>query len=156
MKEFTIKEAAEYINKSESWIRKKILNNEIPAEKKAFKYGQRYKIKKDDLDNYLEHIQAEKEVIELTEVNKPVSKEVILNELTEVINKQNKALIDDVVDKVADKIEEQQKAIKEDNKVLMEEYKKQQEFNKKLVDEIQELKKLQKRTIFDKIKDYFT
>lgn len=75
MKEFTIKETAEYINKSESWIRKKILSNEL---------------------------EAEKEVIEVVEKEKSVSKEVILNELTEAINKQNRALVDDVVDKVDD------------------------------------------------------
>ena len=134
MKEFTIKEAAEYINKSESWIRKKILKNEIPAEKKPFKYGQRYEIKKEDLDNYLEYIQAEKEVIELAEENKPVSKEVILNELTEAINKQNRALVDEVVDRVNNKLDKQEKAINE-----------QQETINKLVDEIKELKELQKQ-----------
>jgi len=144
MKEFTIKEAAEYIGKSESWIRKKILSDEIKAEKKEFKYGQRYKIKKDELDNYLEYIKAEKEVIELAEVNKPISKDLIINELTEAINKRNKALIDEVVDRVDNKLNRQEKAIN-----------KQEETINNLVDEIKELKELQKRTIFDKIKDFF-
>ena len=85
MKEFTIKEAAEYLNKSESWIRKKILSNELQASKKPFKYGQRYKITKKALDELQNHIQAEREVIELAEIDKPISKEEILNELSNEI-----------------------------------------------------------------------
>jgi len=151
MKEFTIKEAAEYLNKSESWIRKKILSNELQASKKPFKYGQRYKITKKALDELQNHIQAEREVIELAEIDKPISKEVILNELTTALNEHNKALIDEAVNSIDDKLDRQESAIKKQNKAIDE----QQETIKSLVDEIKELKELQQRTLFDKIKDIF-
>ena len=55
----TIKEAAEYADKSESWIRKKILDKELAAEKQAFKYGKRWETTKENIDNLLKQAKVD-------------------------------------------------------------------------------------------------
>lgn len=55
MKKLSIKEAAEKLGKSESWIRKKIRTNELKAKKE----GQNYHIHQKELDRYQDKIKGE-------------------------------------------------------------------------------------------------
>lgn len=55
MEKLTIREAAEKLGKTESWIRKKIRANEL----KATKEGQEYKINKNEFDRYIDKIKGE-------------------------------------------------------------------------------------------------
>jgi len=113
MQEFTIKQAAEYYGKSESWIRKKILAEELQAEKRPFQYGERWIITDQALDDLADRLnqttKAEQEVIEVRQVNKPVPAENIINRILEATGEQNQALIDEAVNGISDKIEQQNK-----------------------------------------------
>ena len=113
MQEFTIKQAAEYYGKSESWIRKKILAEELQAEKRPFQYGERWIITDQALDDLADRLnqttKAEQEVIEVRQVNKPVPAEDIINRILEATGEQNQALIDEAVNGISDKIEQQNK-----------------------------------------------
>jgi ATP-dependent Clp protease ATP-binding subunit ClpA len=105
----TIKEASNYADRSESWVRKKILSGELKAEKKPFKYGKRWETTKKDIDDLLESAKMEKEVVEIREVKKPVAKEEFLNELEEM----NKNLLENATSELNKKIDDQNKLIKE-------------------------------------------
>ncbi|MFW5794923.1 MAG: helix-turn-helix domain-containing protein [Bacillota bacterium] len=91
----TIKEAAEYANKSESWVRQKVLSGEIKAQKTKFKYGKRWEISKKNIDDFLEQAKLEKEIIEVREIEEPISKEEFLKDLSETIKNQNEQLLDE-------------------------------------------------------------
>jgi|GEM_PF-1782850 len=55
MKKLSIKEAAEKLGKSESWIRKKIRANELKAKKE----GQNYQIHQKEIEQYKDKIKTE-------------------------------------------------------------------------------------------------
>lgn len=133
----TIKEAAKYAGKSESWIRKKILSGELAAEKKAFKYGKRWETTKADIDDLLQQAKMEKEVIEVREIDKPVDKEQLLNEIAEATESRNKKLIDKAVNKINNKIQQQNELIKN------------------LADRLEEKERKKEETLIDKIKRFF-
>ena len=144
MEKLTIKEAAEYIGKSTSWLRKKILNNEIHAEKESFKYGERYIIEKQELDNYQKIAKMKKESIEVVEVEEKITKKDLMNELVEAVNSQNKKLINNSLKKVTDKIDQQNKTIQ---KLLKE--------NKNIKGELKKIRKHQDKSLWNKIKNIF-
>lgn len=155
----TIKEASKYADKSESWIRKKILAGELEAEKKAFKYGKRWETTKTAVDNLLKQAKIDQEVVEVREVNKPVPAEDIINRILEATEKQNQALIDEAVNDITDKIEQQN----EQNKVLAnkvedqsEKMEQQTKLIKKLSDQVEQLQEEKKQSLLDKIKNLFT
>ena len=133
----TIKEAAEYADKSTSWIRKKILSGELEAEKKAFKYGKRWETTKQAIDDLLEQAKMEKEVVEVREVEETIPVEQFRNDILEATESQNRELIDEAVDNITNKIERQEKAIES------------------LTEEIKIMRKQQNKSIFDKVKDFF-
>jgi len=137
LEKLTIKEASEYINKSTSWIRKKILNGEIEAKKESFKYGERYKIRKEELDNYQQKAKIINESVEVVEVEEKISKQDLMNELIQAVNSQNKALISETMSDISQKIESQEQAIKE------------------LTEEVRQLKKQQNKSLLDKVKGLF-
>jgi chromosome segregation ATPase len=166
----TIKEAAEYADKSESWIRKKILDKELAAEKQVFKYGKRWGTTKENIDNLLKQAKVDQEVIEVREVNKPVPAEDIINRILEATEEQNQALIDEAVNDISDKIDEQNELIKGYNEELKElkgqndELNKQTEqINEKIIDKldkqqevIEQLQEEKNKSLLDKIKNLFT
>lgn len=137
----TIKEAAEYMGKSDSWLRKKILNGEIQAEKESFKFGQRYKISKEALDDYQEMARMKSESVDVVEVEERVSKEALITELSNTINEQNKELIREAVEDISGKIEIQEETIKQQNEAI-----------EKLTEELQKLRQKSSRGIFEKLK----
>ncbi|MFN2363168.1 MAG: hypothetical protein ABR596_02630 [Halarsenatibacteraceae bacterium] len=140
----TIKEAAEYADKSESWIRKKILSGELKAEKNPFKYGERWETTKKNIDDLLEDLKAEREVLEIREVNKPVSKDQLLNELVEAISEQNK----DDIKNISSKLQElNQKLIKENQELIRE--------NEKLRQQVDQLQEQLNKGLKDKLKELF-
>ena len=140
MEKLTIKEAAEYIGKSTSWLRKKILNNEIHAEKESFKYGERYKISKEELDNYQQKAKIIKESVEVVEVEEKISKKDLMNELVEAVYSQNKKLINKSIKKVTDKIDQQNKAIE---KLINE--------NENIKRELNKIRKHQDKSLWNKV-----
>jgi len=115
MENLTIKEAAAYYGKSESWIRKKILSGELAAEKESFTYGERWITTEKALDNLAaelkESAKVESEVIEVRNIDRPVSKEEFLNELEE----RNKKLIDQATKEIKSELKSE---IKEQNKLI--------------------------------------
>ena len=154
----TIKEAAKYADKSESWIRKKILSGELEAEKKAFKYGKRWETKKENIDDLLKQAKIDQEVIEVREVNKPVPADDIINRILEATEEQNQALIDEAVNDISDKIEqqnEQNKALADKVENQSEKLDQQNELIKNLSDQVEKLNQRQNKTLFDKIKNFF-
>jgi len=140
MEKLTIKEAAEYIGKSTSWLRKKILNNEIHAEKESFKYGERYIIEKQELDNYQKIAKMKKESIDVVEVEEKISKKDLMNELVEAVYSQNKKLINKSIKKVTDKIDQQNKAIE---KLINE--------NENIKRELNKIRKHQDKSLWNKV-----
>ena len=144
----TIKEAAEYADKSVSWIRKKILANELEAEKKPFKYGKRWETTKKAIDDLLQQAKMEKEVVEVREIDKPVDKEQLVNDLLEATQSQNKELIDEAVSNINENINTQ-------NKQLQEQIKQQNKAIEKLTDKVEDLEEEKEKTFIDKIKNIF-
>lgn len=149
MDQYTIKQAADILDVSKATIRRRIKSGKIAAELKEGPYGEQYFINADEIDQAV----IENEVANIKEINKPITKDQFINELTEALDKRNKALVDEAVNKVAERIQGQEKANMED---LKDKYDKQHKINKKLIDEIKELKELQQRSFIDKIKDFFT
>jgi tRNA uridine 5-carbamoylmethylation protein Kti12 len=144
MEKLKIKEAAEYADKSDSWIRKKILNGQLAAEKEAFKYGERWITTKKAIDDLLGQAKTEKEVVEVREVNKPVAAEDLINQLLDKTRQQNKELIDQAAADVKKVITEQSSKID-----------KQQETISQLSEKLDRIEKRQNKSFIDKIKDYF-
>ena len=137
MEKLKIKEAAEYADKSDSWIRKKILNDELRAEKEAFKYGERWITTKKAIDDLLGQAKTEKEVVEVREVNKPVAADELINKLLDKSKQQNKELIDQAAADIKKVITEQQETINQ------------------LSEKLDRIEKRQNKTLLDKIKPIF-
>jgi len=141
----TIKGAAEYYGRSESWIRKKILNGQLDAEKENFKYGKRWVTTEkslDDLEKKLqEQAKAENEIVNVREVNKPVDKETLINDLIDATESRNKELIDDAVDNI--------------NKNINKQNKQMQEQISKLTKKVEQLQQEKEKSFIDKLKDLF-
>lgn len=144
MEKLKIKEAAEYADKSDSWIRKKILNGQLAAEKEAFKYGERWITTKKAIDDLLGQAKTKKEVVEVREVNKPVAADELINKLLDKSKQQNKKLIDQAAADIKKVITEQSSKID-----------KQQETISQLSDKLDRIEKRQNKSFIDKIKDYF-
>lgn len=147
MERLTIKAAAEYYGKSESWIRKKILSGELEAEKEPFTYGERWITTEKALDKLAEDLKEqaklEKDSINIREVNRPVDKEKFINELIEATESKNKQLIDKAVNNITDKIEAQNKQLEKQNELI-----------KKLSDQVEKMQQ-KKPDLLDKIKNFF-
>jgi uncharacterized coiled-coil protein SlyX len=148
MEELTIKAAAEYYGKSESWIRKRILSGELDAEKRPFQYGQRWITTEKALDDLAERLneqaKMQKESVSIREVNKPIGKEQFINELIEATESKNKEMIDDAVEKISDQIKQRDEQIKQQGEMLNKLYKK-----------LDRVEKKQDKSLFDKIKQLF-
>jgi VIT1/CCC1 family predicted Fe2+/Mn2+ transporter len=136
MEKLTIKEAAAYYGKSESWVRKKILSGKLAAEKESFTYGERWITTEKALDDLAaelrESAKVESEVIEVRNVDRQVSKEEFLNEIEE----RNKKLIDQAAKEIKSELKNE---IKEQNKLIENLLAKSQENkNKTLIDKIKQ------------------
>ena len=140
MEELTIKAAAEYYGKSESWIRKRILSGELEAEKRPFQYGQRWITTEKALDQLAadlkEQSKMQKESVNVREVSRPVDKKEFINELIEATESRNKQLINNAVDNINKKFEQQNELIMELKQEIEQQRK---ENNKSLVDKIKNL-----------------
>lgn len=147
MERLTIKAAAEYYGKSESWIRKKILSGKLEAEKEPFTYGERWITTEKALDQLAEDLKEqaklEKNSINVREVNRPVGKEEFINELVEATESKNKQLIDKAVNNITDKMEAQNKQLEQQNKMI-----------KKLSDQVEKMQQ-KEPNLLDKIKNFF-
>lgn len=181
MKELTIKEAAAYYGKSESWIRKKILNGQLAANKEEFTYGQRWITTEKALDQLAEDLKEQakiqKDSINIREVSKPVAADELINKLLEQLKGQNKELIDEAAGEIKGTIKEQQETINqltdevdqvqqqninkvdqaagEIKKDFEEKFNQQQELIKKLSDQVEEMQQRQNKSFIDKLKDFF-
>lgn len=144
MEELTIKAAADYADKSTSWVRKKILDKELAAEKEEFRYGERWITTKKAIDDLLQQAKMEKEVVEVREIDKPVEKDKLINELVEATESRNKKLIDDAVSKVTEQFKEQNEQLQHQNELINKLYKK-----------LDRVEKRQNRSLIDKLKQLF-
>jgi len=155
MEELTIKAAAEYYGKSESWIRKRILSGELEAEKRPFQYGQRWITTEKALDQLAadlkEQSKMQKESVNVREVSRPVDKKEFINELIEATESKNKALVDEAVNNITDKIEAQSEQLERQKESLNQ----QNELIKKLSDQVNQLQQENNKSLFDKIKQLF-
>jgi chromosome segregation ATPase len=155
MEKLTIKAAAEYYGKSDSWIRKRILEGKLEAEKESFTYGERWVTTEKALDDLAERLnqtaKTENEVVEVRQVDRPVNKEKLINEIVEATESKNKALVDEAVNNITDKIEAQNEQLKQQNESLNQ----QQELIKKLSDQVNQLQQENNKSLVDKIKNLF-
>lgn len=119
----TIKEAANYADKSESWVRQKILSGEISAQKNKFKYGKRWETTKKDIDDFLEQAKIEKDIVEVREIENPISKEEFIEELSKTIENQNDQLLEDTKEMITYREKTVLKALKEQNNQFLNEVK---------------------------------
>ena len=134
-KEYTIKQASEALDVSPTTVRRRIKSGKINAEKRTTEYGPTYFIPAEEIDQAI----MEKDVVEVTQ---PVDVEDLEDTLLKAIDRKNKAVAEEVMDKVENNFKRQNKAIKDlTNKV--------DELNN-------EIKQLKDKTIIDKIKDFFT
>jgi hypothetical protein len=148
MEELTIKAAAEYYGKSESWIRKRILSGELEAEKRPFQYGERWITTEKALDDLAERLneqaKMQKDSVNIREVSKPIGKEQFINELIEATESKNKEMIDDAVNKVSEQFKQQNKQLQQQNELI-----------NKLYEKLDRVEKKQDRSLIDKIKHFF-
>ena len=140
MKEYTIKEVAKLLDISTSTVRRRIKSGELAAEKKSSPYGKQYFIKGENLDIAA----SENEVIELKQINKPVSVDDLLDKLLEKSEQQNREIVDQAKNEIKDTITEQQKTIKELANQL-----------EKMQQQQNEIKQRQNKSFIDKLKDLF-
>ena len=157
-KEYTIKQAAEILDISTSTVRRRINNNEIDAYKKETEYGPTYFIPASEIDAAV----MEKEVVN---VSKPVEIENLKETLLEAFNQQNKALINEVMDRVENKLEEQNETLEDYNEQINKQseklneqkelIKEQKNSIEKLSSQIEELKEKQEQSLLNKIKNLF-
>lgn len=131
----TLQEASEYSGRSVSWIRKKILSGEMEASKEQFKYGERWKVTKEELDRVDKTAKTTKEVVE---VNRSVDKEEMINSLVEATDSRFKRQIEKATSNIINKIESQKQAIDE-----------LKQSNKRLEDNINKLQKEEKEKLKD-------
>lgn len=148
MGRLTIKEAAKYYGKSESWIRKRILNEQLEAEKESFTYGERWITTEEALDDLAKRLnqtaKTENEVVEVRQVDRPVNKEKLINELVEATESRNKKLINEAVEKISEQFKQRDEQIKQQGELLNKIYKK-----------VDRVEKKQDKSLFDKIKQLF-
>jgi len=168
MEEYTIKQAAEVLEVSTSTIRRRIKSGELIAAKRKTSYGQQYFIPKKELD----HAITDKNVIDIQEVSRPISQEELKEALIEAVEGNNK----DLFEGIADKIDQQNELIKNHNEELKELKGKNDELNKqteqvneKIIDKldkqqeiieqqseiIEQLQEEKKKSLLNKIKDFF-
>jgi len=140
LKEYTIKEVAKLLDISTSTVRRRIKSGELAAEKKSSPYGKQYFIKGENLDIAA----SENEVIELKQINKPVSVDDLLDKLLEKSEQQNREIVDQAKNEIKDTITEQQKTIKELANQL-----------EKMQQQQNEIKQRQNKSFIDKLKDLF-
>jgi len=129
-----VKEASKLLGVSKKTVYTKLRAGQLPGEKIDTKHGQKWVIDKEKLQK---QATREKEVVEVKEINQLVNKEDLLNELVEAVNSQNKQLINESVEKVTDKIDQQNKAIMD------------------LSEQVKELKKKQNKGLWDRVKSCF-
>jgi len=116
--DLTLQQASKYSGRSVSWLRKKILNNELSATKEKFKFGERWKVNKKDLDEIDNAAKISKEVVKVREHNKPVSKEVILKEIKKVIKKNNEELAEQVAVRLMNQLNGRKRLLMSSRKLL--------------------------------------
>ena len=129
-----VKEAAQILGLSKKSVYTKLRSGQIPAEKINTKYGQKWIIEKEQLED---QAKIKTEVIEAKEINELVSKEELLNELSEALNSHNKALINEAVQTITKKLDKQEQAILA------------------FKNELKEIKEKQEQSFIDKIKNIF-
>lgn len=118
-KEYTIKEVAEILDISKSTVRRRIKDNELKATKRKTRYGQQYFIPASEINQAI----RERSIVNIKEVNKPISQEDLMNELVEAVNSQNKELIGKVMENI-NQVQEQNTYLKQQIYKLTEEVKK--------------------------------
>lgn len=158
MEELTIKEAADYYGKSESWIRKKILSGDLKAEKVQFKYGKKWLTTEKNLDNLAKRLNEqsvkENQVVNIREVNRPISAEEINKQFKQLISAENEKAGQEVINTVVKELKQANEPILNEFKALTNQLKDKDEKNQKLHSEIKELisQKNDKEKLIQKLK----
>lgn len=133
-KEYTIKQASQALEVSTSTVRRRIKSGELKANKRNTEYGPTYYIPAVEIDRAI----MEEEVVKVT---KPVEVEDLKNTLIETVNRQNKAIVEEVMDKVGNKIDTQNNTI--------------QDLSEQVKELTEEVKQLREQSLLDKIKNIF-
>jgi len=159
MEELTIKEAADYYGKSESWIRKKILSGDLKAEKVQFKYGKKWLTTEKNLDNLAKRLNEqsvkENQVVNIREVNRPISAEEINKQFKQLISAENEKAGQEVINTVVKEFKQANEPILDEFKALSNQLKDKDEKNQKLHSEIKDLisQKNDKEKLIQKLKN---
>jgi excisionase family DNA binding protein len=144
MKEYTIKQAAEILEVSTSTVRRRIKSKELKAEKKESPYGKQYFIPASELDRAV----MDNESVNISQVNKPVDKEEFINALTEATEGKYKALFEGIADSITNKIDQQNKEIRQ----YKDQLEQQNDLIREMKEELKEIKDKQNKTIIESIK----
>lgn len=158
MEELTIKEAADYYGKSESWIRKKILSGDLKAEKVQFKYGKKWLTTEKNLDDLAKRLNEqsvkENQVVNIREVNRPISAEEIKEQFKQLILAENEKVGQEVINTVVKELKQANEPILDEFKALTNQLKDKDEKNQKLHNEIKDLinQKNDKEKLIQKLK----
>jgi len=159
MEELTIKEAADYYGKSESWIRKKILSGDLKAEKVQFKYGKKWLTTEKNLDDLAKRLNEqsvkENQVVNIREVNRPISAEEMKEQLKQLISAENEKAGQEVINTVVKEFKQANEPILDEFKALSNQLKDKDEKNQKLHSEIKDLisQKNDKEKLIQKLKN---
>lgn len=159
MEELTIKEAADYYGKSESWIRKKILSGDLKAEKVQFKYGKKWLTTEKNLDDLAKRLNEqsvkENQVVNIREVNRPISAEEIKEQFKQLILAENEKVGQEVINTVVKELKQANEPILDEFKALTNQLKDKDEKNQKLHSEIKDLmsQKNDKEKLIQKLKN---
>ena len=159
MEELTIKEAADYYGKSESWIRKKILSGDLKAEKVQFKYGKKWLTTEKNLDDLAKRLNEqsvkENQVVNIREVNRPIPAEEMKEQLKQLISAENEKAGQDVINTVVKEFKQANEPILDEFKALTNQLKDKDEKNQKLHNEIKDLisQKNDKEKLIQKLKN---
>jgi chromosome segregation ATPase len=159
MEELTIKEAADYYGKSESWIRKKILSGELKAEKRPFKYGKRWTTTEKNLDDLAKKLKEqaveETQTVNIREVNRPISAEEMKDQFKQLISAENEKVGQEVINTVVKELKQANEPILDEFKVISKQLKDKDEKNQKLHSEIKDLisQKNDKEKLIQKLKN---
>lgn len=140
MKKIGVKEASKLLGVSKKTVYKKLRTGQIPGEKEETKYGRKWVIDKDKLE---EQATFENEVVEVQEINKQIDKEELINTLSEAVEGRQRALIEQATDSIKETMDRQNEQLERQNELIED-----------LQKEVQQLRAEQNKNWLDKIRNY--
>ncbi|MCF8002542.1 MAG: helix-turn-helix domain-containing protein [Halanaerobiales bacterium] len=128
-----VQRAKEILGVSRKTIYNRLKSGELDGKKVATDNTMKWVINENDI----KQAKRVQESVEVVEVEENISKEQLIESIQEAVNSQNKQVIQESMEKVTDKIDQQNKAIQQ------------------LTEQIKRLKEQQNKSLWDKAKNIF-